>query len=83
MQHPPQEREGFSKTDSTQYCNSKTPRTEEGAQLLAAPPMHEIQQGETLKDYLKHPDETRDKTEDERNRASRRMKQEENTSKTS
>ena len=34
----------------------ETPRTEEGAKLLAAPPMHKIQQRETLKDYLKHPD---------------------------
>ena len=32
---------------------------------------------------MKHPDGTRDKTEDERNKVSRRMKQEENTSKTS
>ena len=57
----------------------ETPRTVEGPQLLAAPPMHEIQQSTTFKDYLKHPGGTRDKTEDERNRASRRMKQEENT----
>ena len=57
----------------------ETPRTEEGALLLAVPPMHKIQQRETFKDYLKHPNGTRNETKDERNRTSRRMMQEENT----
>ena len=39
----------------------ETPRTEEGAQLLTAPPMHKIQPKESLKDYLKHPDGTRNR----------------------
>ena len=48
MQHP-WEREGFSKTDSTQYCNSRDTQNQEGAQLLAAPPMHKIQQNGAAK----------------------------------
>ena len=83
MQHPPKKGRDSVKLTALSTVIPETPRTEEGAQLLAAPPMHEIQQRETLKDYLKHSDGTRDKTEDERNRASRRMKQEDNTSKTS
>ena len=52
----PQEREGFSETDSTQYCNSKKHQNEEEAQLLAAPPMHQIQPNRSIKDYLRHTD---------------------------
>ena len=40
---------------------AETPRTKELAQLLAAPPVHESQQKETVKDYLKHK-ETKPKT---------------------
>ena len=39
----PREREGFSETDSTQYCNSKKHRNQEEAQLLTTPPMHQIE----------------------------------------
>ena len=39
----PQEREGFSETDSTQYCNSRRHWNQEEAQLLNTPPMHQIQ----------------------------------------
>ena len=53
---PPQEREGFSKTDSTQYCNSRNTQNWEEAQLLAAPPMHQIQPNGSIRDYLRHPD---------------------------
>ena len=53
MQHP-REREGFSETDSTQYCNSKKHLNQEEAQLLAYPPMHQIHQTEALKDYLRN-----------------------------
>ena len=53
---PPQEREGFSKTDSTQYCNSRNTQNQEGAQLLTAPPMHEIQQNGSIRDYSKYSD---------------------------
>ena len=52
----PWEREGFSKTDSTQYCNSKKHQNQEEAQLLAAPPMHQIQPNGSIKDYLRHID---------------------------
>ena len=52
----PQEREGFSKTDSTQYCNSKKHQNGEEAQLLAAPPMHQIQPNRSTKDHLRHTD---------------------------
>ena len=45
----PQEREGFSKTDSTQYCNSRNTQNQEEAQPLAAPQMHQIQPMEALK----------------------------------
>ena len=41
---PSWESEGFSKADSTKYCNSRDTQNQEGAQLLAAPPMHKIQQ---------------------------------------
>ena len=53
---PPQEREGFSETDSTQYCNSRNTQNQEEAQLLAAPPMHQIQPNGSIKDYLKYAD---------------------------
>ena len=36
-----------------------TPRTEKGAQFLAAPPMHKIQQNEIIKDYLKYSDKNK------------------------
>ena len=39
----------------------ETSRTEEGAQLLTAPPIHEIQQREGFKDYWKHPDGIRNR----------------------
>ena len=77
MQHPPQKGEGFSKTDSTQYCNSRDTQNQEGAQLLAALPMHKIQQNGSIRDYSKHSDKIRNETEEKKNRASRRMKQEE------
>ena len=53
---PPGEREGFSKTDSTQYCNSRNTQNQEEAQLLAAPPMYQIQPNESIRDYLRHTD---------------------------
>ena len=52
----PREREGFSETDNTQYCNSKKHQNQEEAQLLAAPPMHQIQPNGSIKDYLRHTD---------------------------
>ena len=52
----PQEREGFSKTDSTQYCNSKKHLNQEESQLLATPPMHQIQPNGSIKDYLRNTD---------------------------
>ena len=52
----PQEREGFSETDSTQYCNSRNTQNREEAQLLAAPPMHQIQPNGSIEDYLRHTD---------------------------
>ena len=73
----PWEREGFSKTDSTQYCNSRDTQNREGAQLLAAPPMHEIQKMEVSETIQNTQTRTRNKTENKKNRASRRMKQEE------
>ena len=53
---PPWEREGFSETDSTQYCNSRNTQNREEAQLLAAPPMHQIQPNGSIKDYLRYTD---------------------------
>ena len=50
----PQEREGFSENDSTQYCNSKKHQNREEAQLLATPPIHQIQPNGSIKDYLRH-----------------------------
>ena len=55
MQHP-WEREGFSITDSIQYCNSKKHQNQEEAQLLAAQPMHQIQPNGSTKDYLRYTD---------------------------
>ena len=52
----PWEREGFSETDSTQYCNFKKHQNREEAQLLAVPPKHQIQPNESIKDYLRHTD---------------------------
>ena len=50
----PLEREGFSETDSTQYCNSKKHLNQEEAQLLATPPMYQIQQIGSIKDYSRN-----------------------------
>ena len=50
---PPREREGFSKTDSTQYCNSRKHRNQEEAQLLTTPPMHQIQPIRSIKRLFK------------------------------
>ena len=49
----PQEREGFSETDSTQYCNSKKHRNQEEAQLLTTPPMHQIRPIGSIKRLFK------------------------------
>ena len=77
MQHP-QEREGFSKTDSTQYCNSKKHQNQEEAQLLATPPMHQIQPNGSIKDYLRNTNvNIKHKLKTSKREASRRMKQEE------
>ena len=54
MQHPPWEREGFSKTDSTQYCNSRNTQNQEEAQLPAAWSMHQILPNGSIKGYLRH-----------------------------
>ena len=61
MQHPPWKGKDSVKLTALSIVIPETPRTEEGAQLLAAPPMHEIQLKESLKDYLKHPDGTRNR----------------------
>ena len=58
----PQEREGFSEIDSTQYCNSRNTQNQEEAQLLAISPMHQIQPNGSIKDYLKHTDVNKLKT---------------------
>ena len=52
----PQEREGFSETDSTQDCNSRNTQNQEEAQFLATSPMHQIQPNGSIKDYLRHTD---------------------------
>ena len=49
----PREREGFSETDSTQYCNSKKHLNQKEAQLLATPPMYQIQQIGSIKRLFK------------------------------
>ena len=74
----PWEREGFSKTDSTQYCNSRDTQNQEGAQLLAAPPMCKIQQKWKQQELFKpHRQEQGMKLKTRETGASRRMKQEE------
>ena len=74
----PREREGFSETDSTQYCNSKKHQNQEEAQLLATPPMHQIQPNRSIKDYLRNTDTNMIyKLKSSKREASRRMKQEE------
>ena len=60
----PWEREGFSKTDSTQYCNSKKHWNQEEAQFLTTPPMHQIHQTEALKTILEIQPWTWKQTED-------------------
>ena len=50
---PPREREGFSETDSIQYCNSKKHQNQEEAQLLTTPPMHQIQPHRSIKRLFK------------------------------
>ena len=50
----------------------------EEAQLLAAPPMHQIQPNGSIKDHGRYPDVNKGmQTEDKKSRTSRRMKQEE------
>ena len=44
------------KLTAPQYCNSRDTQNREGAQLLAAPPMHKIQQNGSIRDYLNHSD---------------------------
>ena len=74
----PWEREGFSKTDSTQYCNSKKHLNQEEAQLLATPPMHQIQPNGSIKDYLRNTNvNIKHKLKTSKQEASRRIKQEE------
>ena len=62
----PREREGFSETDSTQYCNSRNTQNREEAQLPAAPPMCQIQPNGRSKDYLRHTDVNKLKTSKEK-----------------
>ena len=77
MQHP-QKREGFSETDSTQYWNSMKHQSWEEAQLLATPPMHQIQPNGSIKDYLRNTDvNIKHKLKTSKREVSRRMKQEE------
>ena len=52
----PWEREGFSKTDSTQYCNSKKHQNREEAQLLAAPTNAPNSTKRSIKDHLRYTD---------------------------
>ena len=74
----PSEREGFSKTDSTQYCNSKKHLNQEETQLLATPPMHQIQPNKSIKDYLRNTDvNIKHKLKTSKREASKRRKQEE------
>ena len=74
----PQEREGFSETDSTQYCISRNTQNREEAQLLAAPPMHQIQPNGSIKDHGRYPDMNQEcKLKTRKSRPPRRMKQEE------
>ena len=78
MQHP-QEREGFSETDSTQYWNSKTHQNQEEAQLLTTPPMHQIQMIGSIKRLFKKYRcvNIKHKLKTSKQEASRRMKEEE------
>ena len=74
----PWKREGFSKTDSAQYCNSKKHLNQEEAQLLVTPSMHQIQPNGSIKDYLRNTDvNIKHKLKTSQREASRRMKQEE------
>ena len=74
----PQEREGFSETDSTQYCNSKKHQNQEEAQLLATPPMCQIQAIRSIKDYLRNTNmNIKHKLKTSKREVSRRMEQEE------
>ena len=74
----PQERKGFSKTDSTQYCNSRNTQDWEGSSVSGSPTNVQIQQEmKSLKTLWTTQTGTRDETESERTRTSRRMKQEE------
>ena len=69
MQHP-REREGFSKTDSTQYCNSRRHRNQEEAQLLTTPPLHQIQPIRSIKRlFKKYRREHKAQTEDKQTRS--------------
>ena len=73
----PREMEGFSETDSIQYCNSKKHQNRAEAQLLATPPMHQIKSNGRIKDYLRNTDvNIKPKLETSKREASRRMKQE-------
>ena len=77
----PWEREGFSKTDSTQYCNSKKHLNQEEAQLPATPPMHQIQPNGSIKDYLRNTDtdiKTKQKRSIQKNEARRNTEVKEN-----
>ena len=60
MQHPPPEREGFSKTDSTQYCNSRDTQDWEGSSTSSSP--HQCTKfikNEIIKDYLNYSDKNK------------------------
>ena len=56
----PQEKEGFSKTESTQYCDPRDTQNQEGTQLLATPPIHKIQQNGSIRDYSKYSDKNKE-----------------------
>ena len=67
---PPRKREGFSETDSTQYCNFKKHRNQEEAQLLTTPPMHQIQLIRSIKRlFKKYRHEHKAQTEDKQTRS--------------
>ena len=76
---PPWKREGFSETDSTQYCNSKKHWNQEEAQLLTTPPMHQIQPIGSIKRLFKkyRCEHKKHKLKTSKQEASRRMKKEE------
>ena len=74
----PWEREGFSKTDSTQYCNSRNTQNREEAQLLATPtnaPNSTKWKHWRLFKIIRRKQGMQ--TEDKKSRTSRRMRQEE------